>query len=204
MKNIAACAVAAVLVGCSGGSPAPSLVPAGMAGPSAANAGARRHVVGLGKVLTSEGGQIYGYDVDRNGNDAVLATVSNVETFDQDAGAITKSFPMHAPSGTSYGFVGIAANDVGLAVRYVTPKGSIYAKRFYNVMDPVTASKFTGSWKPPVKDIQVEGMGPNQTTNTTALFAIELQNRDIPILFSSDVATKKFGKFSSWTRAASR
>ena len=57
--------------------------------------------VGLGKLLTTkDGGQIYGFDIDQNGNDGVLASsgfqgntfVVSVETFDQDTGKITKSF----------------------------------------------------------------------------------------------------------------
>jgi hypothetical protein len=194
MERIAVGVVAAILVGCSNAAPAPSLAPAAPLNEPSARASGVRHAVGLGKVLTSKGGQIYGYDIDENGNDGVLATVSNVETFDQDTGTIAKSFPKQAPSGTTYGFVGIAANDVGLVVRYVQPKGSLYATRFYNMMNPAAKAKFAGKWTPPVKDIQVEGMGPNQTTATTAFFAIELQNQDIPILFSSNVAKKKFGK----------
>ncbi|MBV8197535.1 MAG: hypothetical protein JO263_05345, partial [Candidatus Eremiobacteraeota bacterium] len=140
------------------------------------------------------GGQIFGFDIDRNGNDGVLATAANVETFDQDSGRIKKTFPKSPPSGTSYGADGIVAGDVGLITRYVVPKGSIFAKRFYDVMGPVTKAKFTRKWTPPVKDIQVEQLGPNQTTSTTAIFAIELKNQDVPILFGSDVAKNTFGK----------
>src|SRR5277367_3519774 len=51
---------------------------------------------GLGKVLTTkDGGQIFGFDIDQNGDDGVLAsavvggTAVSVETFDQDTGKIT-------------------------------------------------------------------------------------------------------------------
>lgn len=183
--------VAALLGGCGGGATAPPL--------ASTNTLARvrhtaHHNVGLGNVLTSKGGQIFGFDIDRNGNDGVLATASNVETFDQDAGTITKTFPKRLPPGTSYGADGIAAGDVGLITRYVVPQGKIYAKRFFDLMSPVTKNKFTGKWTPPVKDIEVEVLGPNQDTSTTAVFAIELKKQDLPIVFSSDVANNTFGK----------
>ena len=76
----------------------------------------------------------------------------------------------------------------------MTPKGKIYPKRYYEMLNPVTANRFTGIWAPPVKDIQVEGEGPNQSNGTTAFFAIELKKQDHPILFTSDVADNTFGK----------
>lgn len=184
--------VAGLLTGCGGGASSPPLAPASNA--LARVQHAARHAVGLGNVLTSNGGQIYGYDVDRNGTDGVLATAVNVETFDQDSGTITKTFPKHLPAGTSYSADGIVAGDVGLITRYVVPKGKIYATRHYDVMNPVTKNAFTAAWTPPVKDINVYFLGPNQDTNASAVFAIELKNNDIPIIFSSDIAANTFGK----------
>ncbi|MGC1757858.1 MAG: hypothetical protein WA742_00745, partial [Candidatus Cybelea sp.] len=183
------CAVALIVAGCGGGtSVSPPLGTQGIAASPPAH-----HTVGLGKVLNSKGGQIFGFDIDRNGNDGALATASNVETFDQDTGTIVKSFPKSPPSGTTSSFNAIVTGDVGLVTRYVEPTGSIFARRFYNLMSP-TKGKFTGKWTPPVKDIQVEALGPNQTTGMTAVFAIELQNQDIPDLFESNVAKNTFGK----------
>jgi hypothetical protein len=149
--------------------------------------------VGLGKILSSNAGQIFGFDIDRNGGDGALATSTNVETFDQDSGAIRKTFPKSPQSGTSYVFDAIVTGDVGLVTREVMPKGSPFAKRFYDLMDPVKG-KFTGKWTPPIKDIEVEAAGPNQTTGMTAIFAIELEKNDIPDLFESNVAKNEFGK----------
>ncbi|HLY01444.1 MAG TPA: hypothetical protein VKR56_03000 [Candidatus Cybelea sp.] len=182
-------AVAALLGGCDG---AISTLQA----PSAhvPSASSKKHSPGLGVVLTSQGGQIYGFDIDQSGSDGVLATAANVETFDENSGKITKSFPKKTPSGTSYGADGIFTGDVALITRYVVPKGKIYAKRFYDVMSPVTSGKFTGTWTPPLKDIQVEQAGPNQTAGDTAIFAIELKNQDVPELIVSNVAKNTFGK----------
>lgn len=189
MKLTAACAAAVFLAACGGGVNSPPLTP------RAASPQSGRHMtgVGLGALLTSKGGQIYGFDIDRNGNDAALSTANNVETFDQDSGTILKTFPKSPKSGTTYSFNAIVKGDVGLVTRYVEPKGSIFATRFYQLMDPV-AGKFTGKWTPPLKDIQVEFAGPNQTASMTAIFAIELKNQDVPVLFGSNVAKNKFGK----------
>jgi hypothetical protein len=184
--------VASLLAGCSGGASSPPLTPS--ATESVRSPNARHHAVGLGNVLTSKNGQIFGYDIDQSGTDGVLATALDVETFDDDTGKIIESLPKKVRSTTSYSADGIAASDVGLITRYVTPKNSIYAKRYYDVMNPVTKNQFTGKWTPPVKDIQVEDLGPNQTTSTSAIFAIELKKQDIPILFASDVAKNTFGK----------
>jgi hypothetical protein len=187
MKLAAACAVAVLLAACGGGATAPPLTS------RAALPQSGKHTTGLGALLTSKGGQIFGFDIDRTGNDGALATAINVETFDQDSGTILKTFPKTPPSGTTYGFNAIVTGDVGLVTRYVQPKGSIFATRHYNLMNPVKG-RFTGKWTPPVKDIQVEFAGPNQTTGMTAIFAIELQNQDVPDLFASNVAKNSFGK----------
>lgn len=183
--------VASLLAGCGGGAGSSPLAPQNSL---AQVRHVRHHSVGLGKVLTAQGQQIFGFDIDRNGNDGVLATATNVETFDQDTGTITKTFPQRLPPGTSYGADGIAAGDVALITRYVQPQGKIFAIRHYNVMNPVTKNRFTGKWTPPVKDIDVYFFGPNQDTSTTAVFAIELKKQDKPIVFSSDVANNTFGK----------
>ncbi len=190
-KLLHACAAALIVAGCSGGASAPPLTPLQSASQPASRMA--RHAVGLGKILSSNGGEIFGFDIDRNGNDGALATSTSLETFDQDSGAIRKTFPKSPPRGTSYGFDAIVTGDIGLVTRFVMPKGSTFAKRFYDLMDPVKG-RFTGKWTPPVKDIEVEAAGPNQTSGMTAIFAIELEKNDIPDLFESNVAKNEFGK----------
>ncbi len=159
--------------------------------------------VGLGKVLsTKDGGQIFGFDIDQHGDDGVLASAQtvdgdgdalvSVETFDQNNGKITKSFARYQGKRHEYGVDGIFAGDVALVTHYVTPNGSIYPRRVYEVMNPVTAQSFTGGWTPPVKDIDVLQAGVNQDSSSAALFAIELKKDDRPDLLVSDVAAGTF------------
>ena len=163
---------------------------------------ASRHV-GLGNILnTQDGGQVFGFDINQNGDDGALASAQTVdpqgdvlvsmETFDQNTGAITRSFAHHEGMRHSYAFDGIFANDVGLVTHFVTPPGSIYAIRYYDVMNPVTARKFTGAWTPPIHDIDVQQGVENQATSKSVLFAIELKNQDQPDLIVSDIAANTF------------
>ena len=188
--------VVSAVSGCSAAGNAPG--PAISRGSADASATAHRAVargsVGLGKVLTSSGGaQIFGFDIDQNGNDGLLATAQHVQTFDQDTGQITKSFPLKTPARTTYGVDGIFGGDVGLVTRYVVPKGTIYAKRYYNVLNPVTGNKFDGKWTPPIADVDVKAVAENQATSTSLLYTIELKNQDKPDLFVSNVAANTFG-----------
>lgn len=168
---------------------------------SGAQVGAKHPPVGLGAVLTTKNGQeIYGFDINQNGSDGVLASagyqgnnlVVSVETFDQNTGKITKSFATNNPAKNSYSVDGIAAGDVALVTHYVIPQGQIYAKRKYDVMDPVTAKAFTGTWTPPIRDIDIQELAENQATSTSVAMAIELKNNDKPILIVSDIANNTF------------
>jgi len=161
------------------------------------------HAVGLGKVLTtSDSGQIFGFDIDQAGTDGVLASAQTIDdqgdvkvsmqTFDQDTGAITNTFAKYTGLRNEYGVDGIYAGDVALVTHYVTPKGSIYAKRLFEVMNPVTANAFTGAWTPPIADLDIQQAAENQTTSTAVLFAIELKHQDKPVLIASDIARNTF------------
>ena len=137
---------------------------------------------------------MFGFDIDQNGNDGVLAAGGGgdqIETFDQDTGKIGKSTGPETQT-RSYSAVGIFAGDVALITRYVVPKGQIYATRHYFVMNPVTKGKFTHKWTPPIKDLSVLETAENQTTATSVLYAIELKNQDEPDLIVSNVAANTF------------
>jgi hypothetical protein len=172
--------------------------------PTAHAAAAHRpvhHPVGLGKVLTTkDGGQIFGFDINQAGDDGVLASAdlnsqdvpSSVETFDQNTGKITKSFRKRVGEEKATVVDGIVAGDVGLVTYYKPIKGTIYSKRKYAVMNPVTAQKFTGEWTPPISDVDVQQVAANQATSTSVVFAIELKKQDNPVLFVSDIAANTF------------
>jgi len=159
------------------------------------------HPVGLGKVLTTkDSGQIFGFDINQAGDDGVLASAnlntqdvpSSVETFDQNTGKITKSFRKRVGEQNAALVDGIGAGDVALVTHYKPIKDTIYSKRKYAVMNPVSAEKFTGEWTPPIKDVDVQQLAENQVTSTSVALAIELKQQDIPVLFVSDIAANTF------------
>jgi hypothetical protein len=159
------------------------------------------HPVGLGKVLTTkDGGQIFGFDINQDGDDGILASTdlnqqvppSSVETFDQNTGKITRSFAKHLGEQNSYVMHEIFAGDVGLLEHDIIPQGQIFPKRKYVVMNPVTGQKFTGDWTPPIKVI-VETAAENQATSTGVVFAVEpRKEQDRPVLLVSDIAANTF------------
>jgi hypothetical protein len=153
------------------------------------------HKVGLGNLLTTaNGGQVFGYDLDRSGNLGMLATANNIQEFDQTTGAIVKVFPARTPQDTTYGFDGIFNRDAGLVVRYVEPRGSFNAIRHYNVVAPFTAGQFTGEWTPPVRDIDIQAAGSQQLSKTVILAFERGPMRNGIDLFTSNIAANTFGK----------
>src|ERR1051326_2860742 len=166
-----------------------------------AMASAPHHAASLGSVLTSkDGGEIFGFGIDQAGDDGVIATSQDtengyrvsVETFDQNTGKIIKSFARDDGTRNSYSVEGVFAGDVALVTHYIVPKGEIYPKRKYEVMNPVTANAFTGPWTPPIKEVDVLMASTDQSTSSTVLFAIDLKKQDRPILIVSDVAANTF------------
>jgi hypothetical protein len=153
------------------------------------------HKVGLGKVLsTADGGQIFGWDINEDGTNGVLATSQDVpsgykvsvQTFDQTTATITHTFAKDTGNRNSYAVDGIFAGDIGLVTHYVVPPGTIYAKRRYAVMDPVTAGRFTGAWVPPAKDLDVIQNADNQSTSTSVMYGILLHHASKPVLGVAD------------------
>ncbi len=156
------------------------------------------HRVGLGKVLsTADGGQIFGWDINLNGTDGVLTTSQDVgppgtykvsvETFDQSRAKVAHVFARHTNKRDAYLGDGIFAGDIALITHYVTPHGSIYARRRYKVMNPVTAGQFTGPWVPPIADFDVIQNAENQSTSTSVVYGIDLKHGDVPDLIATDL-----------------
>lgn len=180
------------LAGCRGGGTegGAALIP-----PASRHAAQNTHAVHagrLGSILNSKnGGQIFGFDIEQNGTTGALAEAQDVETFDENTGAITGQFDVSNSPSSTFSFDGVFAGNVGLITHYVVPQGQIYAKRFYETVVPLNAQKVTGKWTPPISDVDVQQVGVNQTTSTSVLFAIELQNQDVPDLFVVDVAKNK-------------
>ena len=172
------------------------------AGAAPGPSGARLHPargprVGLGEVLsTPDGGQIFGWDVNRSGTDGVLTTSKvvgpgryqvSVETFDQTTATVTHVFAKARGRQHSFLGDGIFAGDLGLITHYVTPPGQIFPRREYDLMDPVSGGRFTGTWTPPVQNFDVIQAAVNQSTSTSAIYGIDLNHAGRPLLVATDL-----------------
>jgi len=152
----------------------------------------------IGKVLhTANGGQVFGFDVDQNGADGILAeahdiptgVAASVETFDQVTATITHTV-VSTHSMDDFLAFGIAASDVGLVEREHVANNRV--RRTWHVLNPVTGGSFTGTWTPPhANDFLLQQLATNQVTQTSAVFGIDFTGR--PMVFGTDVAANTFG-----------
>src|SRR5580658_5406558 len=115
----------------------------------------------LGPVLTtSDGGQIFGFDINSNGNDGFVASAQtgevSVETFNETTGKITKTLGVvkgkKVVNGDDYVADGIFAGDVGLVdFQKAGIIGKTPTKDMYHLLNPVTKNTLNGRWISPVK-----------------------------------------------------
>jgi hypothetical protein len=158
----------------------------------------------LGPVLTtSDHGQVFGFDINSNGNDGLLASALtgevSVQTFNETTGAITKTIGSitgkHAVS-DDYVADGIFAGDVGLVD--LQKADGLSGKRpvhdMYNLLNPVTKNHFNGAWIPSVKLFNVLEWAPNQSTSTSVVYGYQREGSVPSELLVSDVGKNTFGK----------
>lgn len=202
MKNLHALSIALVVLAsasaCNGGGSA--VLPGG----SFERVAARHHAGSLGPVLsTSDGGEIFAFDVDANGNDGVLASASytdiSVQTFDETTGKIVKTFGVKKggkiAKGDDYVADGIFAGDVALVdFQKAGIPGQTPTHDVYRVMNPVTANKFTGGWSPGAKLFNVVEYAENQSTTASVVYGYQRMGSDTPKLIASDITKKGSSK----------
>jgi hypothetical protein len=152
------------------------------------------------------GGQIFGFDIDQNGTEGLLAeskTLSNgnvlaaVETFDQATGNILNVVQLAQPNHPNDDFItlGVVGNSVGLfeheivSVLYVT-------SRTFGTLNPLSSNRVNGAWTPPIGGqhiIMPAGVSRSQGVPNVAVFAYDNSGQFIPWVFSSNVANNTFG-----------
>ena len=142
-----------------------------------------RAAIGPGTTIVHSqfGGQIFGFDIDQSGTEGILSesqdigggkVLAAVETFDQATGQIL-SVIQKLESKDDFLTMGIVGTSVGLVEREHV-KGIFVAKRIYDVLNPMDANKFTGTWTAPLaSDDIVLGVSRNQASKTTAVLAFE-------------------------------
>jgi len=192
------CLVLAALSACAG-----ATTPAGGV-PPVTHVAAIRAGASLGPVLTtSDGGQIFGFDIDQKKRDGVLASASSteisVQTFDATTGKITKTIGAirgkKVAKGDDYVADGIFAGDVGLVdFQKAGIPGKTPTRDVYRSLDPVTQERLNGTWTPPLKLFNVLEWAPNQSTDTSVVFGYQREGSDPLDLIVSNVGKNTFGK----------
>ena len=152
------------------------------------------------------GGQIFGFDIDQNGTEGLLAeakTLANgnvlaaVETFDQATGKILSVVDLTQPSHSQDDFItlGVVGNSVGLYEHEHVGKLFVN-RRTFNVVNPLSSNRSTGVWTPPIGSehiIMPAGVSRSQGVPNVAVFAYDNSGQFIPWVFSSNVANNTFG-----------
>jgi len=152
-------------------------------------------------VNTKFGGQIFGFDIDQNGTEGVLAEsqdigggkiLAAVETFDQKTGAIL-SVVQTLRSKDDFLGLGVAGGGVGLIEREHV-KNIFVNARTYQVLKPLGANKFTGMWTPPLtKDDIITGVSRDQQTPNVTVLGFRNSGNDPTFIFSSNIGANTFG-----------
>lgn len=148
------------------------------------------------------GGEIFGYDVDRNGTEGLLSeaflepggnyTIAT-ETFDQTTGRILALVEVQIATQNNFVTLGVVGSHLGLR-EYEHVQGIYVNQRTYNVLNPLSGNKFTSMWTPPIN-------------NQTQLFEDVEGNQGAPgvavmgstdaccsrFVFGSNVAANQFG-----------
>ncbi len=152
------------------------------------------------------GGQIFGFDIDQNGTEGVLAEAKQLsngdvlaaaETFDQASGHILHVVELTQPSHSQDDFItlGVVGNSVGLVEHEIVANGFV-TTRVFNVMNPLSGNRITGTWNPPIglqHIIMPTGVSRSQGVPNVAVFAYDNSDNFVPYVFSSNVANNTFG-----------
>ncbi len=147
------------------------------------------------------GGQIFGFDIDQNGTEGVLSEsqpltngnyLAAVETFDQATGKIL-NVVVKTQTQDDFITLGVVGKSVGL-IEHEHVVSFLNVQRTFNVINPLSANKFTGRWTPPIgtKHLLSE-VSRTQGSSNSAVFAEDNSGNFIPWVFSSNVAANTFG-----------
>ena len=147
------------------------------------------------------GGQIFGFDIDQNGTEGILAEskpLSNgnflaaVETFDQNTGKIL-SVVTETQNQDDFITLGVVGTSVGL-FEHEHEVSFLHVQRTFSTVNPLTGNKITGKWTPPIGTQHLlSEVSRTQGATSNAIFAYDNSGNFIPWVFSSNVGKNTFG-----------
>lgn len=142
------------------------------------------------------GGQILGYDLDRNGTEGLLSefvsesSTTNfvaTEAFDQQTGAVIAVIAKQNHTSDDFVTQSINADDFGLVLFQHGGNNE------YLILNPLNSNKFTGRWTPPIKSgYNLWTVSESQGPPEVAAYQSSFQTGET-FVFSSNLATNTFG-----------
>ncbi len=115
--------------------------------------------VGMGFVVQDTfGGQIFGYDVDRDGTEGLFSEAASLpdgnlliatETFNPNTGAIIAVVEQQNETQDNFVTLGIFGMHTGLRQDQHVQNGYV-TSRTYNRLNPIQGNKINGAWLPPI------------------------------------------------------
>jgi hypothetical protein len=152
-------------------------------------------------VNSKYGGQIFGWDIDQNGTEGILAealTQSNgdvlaaVETFNKTTGKIVKVLTQTDDQDDFIG-LGVTGTSVGL-FEHEHVISFLNVQRTFDTVNPLSGNKVTGKWTPPIGSTHLlSEVSRTQGNTNNAILAMDNSGNFITWVFSSDVAANTFG-----------
>jgi hypothetical protein len=177
--------------------------------PSASHAGESNRAAGPGGVIVHSqfGGQIFGFDIDPNGNKGILSEslglpngnyLAAVETFNQTTGEIINVISM---TETQDDFVTLGVfNSVGL-IEHEIVVGFLDVVRKFRIIHPLGVIQFTSSWTPPIDQDHIVTRVSGALTrvsgalgaSNSAVYVMDNSGSFTPLVFTSNIGSNTFG-----------
>ncbi len=159
--------------------------------------------VGLGFVVQDTfGGQIFGYDVDRDGTEGLFSEALELpdgnlliatETFNPNTGAIIAVVEQQNETQDNFVTLGIFGMHTGLRQDQHVQNGYVVS-RTYNRLNPIQGNKINGTWLPPIDNSKelFEDIEGDQSHQTAVIMASSFSccGREV---FGATIATNLSG-----------
>jgi len=163
---------------------------------------------GAGNIIvqTRFGGPIFGFDIDPNGTEGLLAegqsqpdgsVLAAIETFDQRTGQILKVITQ-TQTADDYVALGIFGDSTGLIERE-HPLGLFNVQRTFALLNPISG-RFTGRWAPPIDSNHlISQVRRADVGGNVAVYATDSALHPNPVAFGSNIAANTFSAVYSVT-----
>jgi hypothetical protein len=154
------------------------------------------------------GGRIFGFDIDQDGIEGLLAealtqddgtVLAAVETFNQRTGEIISVVAQIETEADDFLALGVVGHHIGL-VELEHEVSFLHLVRTFPLLAPLSSNQINGRWIPPIDaDHIIEAVSRTQDSSTVAAYAYDNSENFHPQVFSTNVALNTFGPLITLT-----